>query len=111
MKLVADYPWYIYLYGINAQNPTRFFIMFSDPDYTVKNDFIGGLAICVSIIPESKEGLPGMQFVALSSKELDLKKHEEQLRVFLSVPSRSRMLRLHPEQNKEYVEWLQKQNE
>lgn len=52
-----------------------------------------------------------MQFVALSSKELDLKKHEEQLRVFLSVPSRSRMLRLHPEQNKEYVEWLQKQNE
>lgn len=110
MKMVADYPRYIYLYGINAQNPTRFFITFSDPDYTIDSDFVGGLAICVSIIPESKDGLPGMQFVALSTKKLDLEKHENQLHDFLTVPSRSRMLRLHPEQNKMYIDWLLRQS-
>ncbi len=110
MKLVADYPRYIYLYGINAQNPTRFFIMFSDPDYTIGNDFIGGLAICVSIIPENKDGLPGMQFVALSSKKLDLDKHEGQLYRFLTVPKRNHMLRLHPDKNTEYVKWLLQQS-
>ncbi|MGM9600854.1 MAG: helix-turn-helix domain-containing protein [Faecousia sp.] len=108
VKIVIDYPRFVYLYGINEQNPTRFFIMFPDPDYTINSsDLNGSLAICASVIPESRNGLPGIQFVAISSNKLDLSIHKEKIFEFLTVPDRRRMLRLHPEQNEQYVKWLQ----
>jgi len=111
IKIVIDYPNYVYLFGINNQNPTRFFIMFSDPVYfSNDNSFPGSLAICVSTIPEGKDGLPGMQFVALSTIKLDINKHKRELCEFLTVPERKRILRLHPEQNDKYVRWLKDQS-
>lgn len=107
IKLVVDYPRYIYLYGINKQNPTRFFIMFPDLLYTrTQNDFLGSLALCTSVIPETNEGLPGMQLIAFSAYKIDLQKFEEQLRTLLTIPDRRRLLRLHPEQNEQYISWL-----
>lgn len=107
VKIVIDYPRFVYLYGIDEQNPTRFFIMFPDPDYTIHSfDFYGSLAICSSVIPEIGNGLPGMQFVALSSNKLDLINYETKLFDFLTVPGRRRMLRLHPERNEQYIKWL-----
>lgn len=106
-SLTVDYPRYVCLHGKNVNWTERLFLMFADPVYSIINgQYQGGLAVCISEVPTMEAGRPSMQFVALSSREIDLQIYRETLDSFLLMPRHRHLIRLHRSTNNKYVAWM-----
>jgi len=109
IKLVAEFPFYICIYGTNVRTPSRFFIMFSDPDYDKNGEkFDAAMALCTSVFPERIEGLPATQVVLLSGRQLSKSKLENIPQDLFTVPAITKIICLNNETKERLHAWIKK---